>query len=69
MCDTITYFTMTQCVFFLFLKKYMLNSAYCVMVSNCVAAIGACVFCAQLRLRTFYFFRKKFDHRLRKKRR
>ena len=46
---------MTQYVFFLFLKKYMLNSAYCVMVSNCVAAIGACVFCAQLRLRTFCF--------------
>lgn len=56
------------CVFS-FSEKYMLCSAYCVMVSNCAAAIGAYVFCAQLRLRTFYFFRKKFDHISSEKRR
>lgn len=49
---------MTQYVFFLFLKKYMLNSAYCVMVSNCAAAIGAYVLCADS-VAHFLFFQEK----------
>ena len=49
---------MTQYVFFLFLKKYMLNSSYCVMVSNCAAAIGAYVLCADS-VAHFLFFQEK----------
>lgn len=40
-----------------FLKKYMLSSAYCVMVSNCVAAIGVCVFLCAASAAHFLFYR------------
>ena len=52
---------MTQYVFFLFLKKYMLNSSYCVMVSNCAAAIGAYVLCADSVAHFLFYRDNKMD--------
>ena len=48
-------FTPQVCIFIYMVKMHALLSHTCGVWKGCVAAIGACVFRAQLRLRIFYY--------------